>query len=61
MALITALTVGEGAVVGGAAAERTPKYLPWARWGQEHRSGATAEKHCLGLRVRGGAACVEGC
>ena len=47
MALMTALMVGEGALrfpfeercgwkaaaVGGAAAERTPKYLPWVRWG----------------------------
>ena len=48
MALMTALTVGEGAcaflskkgacgwkaaAVGGAAAERTPTYLSWVRWG----------------------------
>ena len=29
--------------------------------GRQRRSKATAEKHCLGLRVGGGAACVEGC
>ena len=29
--------------------------------GRQRRSEATAEKHCLGLRVEGGAACVEGC
>ena len=48
MALMTALTVGEGAcaflskkgarvwkaaAVGGSAAERTTKYLPWVRGG----------------------------
>ena len=48
MVLMTALTVGEGALaflskrgacgwkaaaVGGAATERTPKYPPWVRWG----------------------------
>ena len=76
MALMTALTVGGGAfaflskrgargwkaaAVGGVAAERTPKYIPWVRWGRERRSEATAEKHSLGLRVGGGAACVKGC
>ena len=29
--------------------------------GGQRRSEATAEKHCLGLGVGGGAACVEGC
>ena len=43
--LLTALTVGEGAfffeevcgwkvvAAGGAAVERTPKYLQWVKWG----------------------------
>ena len=68
VALMTALTVGEGAL--GTVGRRLyvellqnkPRNISHV-WdgGRQRRSEATTDKHCLGLWVGGGAARVEGC
>ena len=69
MALMTALMIGKEAFA--LSFRRRVRLLRsegggcrWSGCGTspqwERRSEATAEKHCLGLRVGGEAACVEG-